>query len=49
VAPDRRIDDYNPDVNAGWLGYLVQEGVVTPRTPSTPEEFAEVRRALGLP
>jgi hypothetical protein len=49
VAPDRRIDDYNPDVNAGWLGYLVQEGVVTPRTPSTPEEIAEVRRALGLP
>jgi hypothetical protein len=49
VAPDRRIDDYNPDVNAGWLGYLVREGVVTPRTPSTPEEIAEVRRALGLP
>ena len=49
VAPDRRIDDYNPDVNAGWLGYLVQEGVVTPRTPTTPEEIAEVRRALGLP
>ena len=47
--PDRQLDDYNPDVTVRRLTLLVDEGAITARTPSTPEEIAEVRRALGLP
>lgn len=47
--PARRLDDYNPDVTVASLSTLVDEGAITPRPPSTPDEIAEVRRALGLP
>jgi hypothetical protein len=47
--PARRLDEYNPDVTVASLTTLVDEGAITPRPPSTPDEIAEVRRALGLP
>jgi hypothetical protein len=43
------IDPFNPDVNAVAVLVLVRDGIITPRPPTTPEEIAEVRRALGLP
>jgi hypothetical protein len=43
------IDPFNPDVNAVAVLVLVRDGIITPRPPATPEELAEVRRALGLP
>jgi hypothetical protein len=43
------VDPFNPDVNAVAVLVLVRDGIITPRPPTTPEEIAEVRRALGLP
>ena len=48
VRPDHIVDDFNPDVNVGWVGYLEREHAITRRTPTTPEEISRVRIALGL-
>lgn len=49
VPPETIVDDFNPDVNAVAVLVLVRDGIITPRAPATPEEIAEVRRALDLP
>ncbi len=48
VPPTTRVDSFNPDVNVGWLSYLVAKNAITPRSPTTPAEIARVRAALGL-
>ena len=48
VRPDRIVDSFNPDVNVAGVRVLVREGAITPRPPTTPEEIARVRVALGL-
>lgn len=40
---------FDPDITVGRLPILIDEGAITPRTPTTPEEIALVRAALGLP
>jgi hypothetical protein len=39
---------FSPDVRVGTIAMLVEEGAVVPRGPTTPEEIASVRAALGL-
>lgn len=41
--------EFDPDVTVGRIPIMVDEGAITPRTPTTPEEIALVRTALGLP
>lgn len=48
VPTDTRPLPFSPDVTVGVIPYLVQHGAITPRTPVTPEEIAEVETALGL-
>jgi len=38
---------FDPDVNVGWLRTLVDEGAITPRAPTTPEELELVRSVLA--
>lgn len=40
---------FDPDVTIGQIPVLVERGAIEARPPSTPEEEALVRRALGLP
>jgi hypothetical protein len=39
---------FSPDVRVGHIGQLVDDGAIVPRTPTTPEDVALVRAALGL-
>jgi hypothetical protein len=48
VEPDLRPLPFSPDVNIAALPTLVADGAIDPRVPSTPEEEALVREALGL-
>ena len=48
VDQDLRPLPFSPDVNIASLELLVADGAITPRVPSTPEEDAAVRRALGV-
>ena len=38
---------FDPDVTVGWLTTLVEEGAITPRTPTTPDELALVSGVLA--
>lgn len=48
VDPQIRPEPFNPDVTVAWLPYLLQEGAIESRTPTTPDEIARVNAALGL-
>jgi hypothetical protein len=39
---------FSPDVRVSTIASLVDQGAITPRTPTTPEDLALVRAALGL-
>ena len=39
---------FSPDVSVGDIAMLVADGAIVPRAPTTPEEVALVRAALGL-
>jgi hypothetical protein len=49
VDPNIRPVEFDPDVTVGRIPIMVAEGVITPRTPTTPEEIQLVRTVLGLP
>ncbi len=41
------LESFDPDVTVDWLPVLVDEGVITPRTPTTPDEIELVRAILA--
>jgi hypothetical protein len=47
VDPNLVMVAFDPDVTVGWLPVLVDEGAITPRTPTTPEELALVQAILA--
>ncbi len=47
VDQSLRIDSFNPDVTIGSLHYLVAEGAITPRVPSTDDERRLVAAILA--
>ena len=46
--PSRQPLPFSPDVRVSNIPMLVEEGALTPRVPSTPDEIAAVRASLGL-
>jgi hypothetical protein len=48
VDQDLRPVDFSPDVSIASLALLVADGALVPRTPTTPDEIARVRKALKL-
>ncbi|MCU1360198.1 MAG: hypothetical protein JWN99_1487 [Ilumatobacteraceae bacterium] len=49
VDSDIRPLPFSPDVSIASLPSLIADGAFVPRVPTTPEEIATVRAALGLP
>lgn len=48
VDPQIKPVPFNPDVTVAWLPYLLAEGAIDLRTPTTPDELARVNAVLGL-
>ena len=46
--PEHQPISFSPDVRVSSIAHLIAQGAITPRAPSTPEELALVRSALGI-